>query len=79
MECKFEGSELYMYEGSSTVHLLSIDRITKDSLLLIPTMTTLSKVQVENGDVTLCDYIKAPAHVAVYIGSLLCVSIHKSP
>ena len=52
MECKFEGSDLYMYEGSSTVHLLSIDRITNDSLLLMPSMTTLSKVQVENGDVT---------------------------
>lgn len=34
-------------------------------------MSTLSKMVVENGDVALCDYVKAPAHVAVYIGNLL--------
>lgn len=48
MECKFEGSQWYKYEGPSSVYLLSIDRLTIDSLLQIPTMTTLSKVVVEN-------------------------------
>ena len=78
MECKFEGSDVYIYKGS-TARLLSLDRLTKDSTLIAPASTTLNKVRVENGDATLCDYVKAPTHVAIYIGNLLCVSIHKSP
>ena len=77
MDCTFEGSDTYTYEGPSSVHTLTMDRLTVDSILVIPSMTTLSKVTIENGDAILCTYVKAPAHVTVYIGSLLCVSIHK--
>ena len=77
MECVFKGSELYLYEGPPTVKILVMDRITKDAELIIPTKTTLAKVRVEDGYVTLCDIIPTPEHVTVYIGSILCVSIHK--
>ena len=79
MECIFKGSELYLYEGPPTVKLLVMDRITKDAKLVIPMKTTLTQVRVVDGDVTLCDIITVPEHVAIYIGSILCVSIYKSP